>query len=109
MNSLKLKRGDFVKITTGSHKGKTGKIVAVVPSKNAVKIEGIGVVKRHVKPNVVQPQGGVQELHKSIDASKVALVVDTKAGKTSRIGYTKKKTGEKIRVALQAKNKEIDA
>lgn len=109
MSSLRIKRGDIVKITTGSHKGKTGKIIAVLPTKNAVKVEGIGIVKRHVKPNMLHPQGGIQEVHQPIDISKVALITDTKSGKTSRVGYVLKKNGEKVRVALQAKNKEIDA
>lgn len=107
--NLKLQRGDTVKIIAGSHKGKTGKIVAVLPKENAVKVEGIGIVKRHVKPNMLSPQGGIQEVHTAIDASKVALVVDAKSGKTSRIGYTLKNNGEKVRIAVQAKNKEIDA
>lgn len=109
MSGMKLKRGDTVKIITGSFKGSTGKIVAVLPAKNAVKVEGIGIVKRHVKPNMLQPQGGIQEVHQPIDVSKVALITDAKTGKTSRVGYLVKKSGEKTRVALQAKNKEIDA
>lgn len=108
-NNLRLKKGDMVKIITGSHKGKTGKIVAVLPKENAVKVEGIGIAKRHVKPNMLRPQGGIQELHQPIDASKVALITDAKTGKTSRVGYVVKKNGDKARVALQAKNKEIDA
>lgn len=106
---IKLQRGDTVKIIAGKHKGKSGKIVAVLPKENAVKVEGIGNIKRHVKPNVLNPQGGVQEIHTAINVSKVALVVDSKTGKSSRVGYALSKNGEKVRIATQAKNKEIDA
>lgn len=106
--NMKLKKGDLVKVITGANKGKTGKIVAVLPEKNAVKVEGLNIVKRHVKPNMLSPQGGIQDVHQGIDVSKVALVIDQKTGKTSRIGYAVKKDGTKVRVARQAKNKEID-
>lgn len=107
--TMKLKKGDLVKVIAGSDKGKTGKIVAVLPEENAVKVEGLNIVKRHTKPNVLNPQGGIQDIHKGIDASKVALVVDQKTGKTSRVGYAVNKDGTKVRVARQAKNKEIDS
>ena len=109
MNTLKLKKGDLVKVTTGSLKGKTGKVVAVLPKEHAVKVEGLNIVKRHVKPNMLNPQGGVSELHRPIDVSKLALVIDAKTGATSRIGMTTKKDGSRVRTATQAKNKEIDS
>lgn len=108
MAGLRLKKGDLVKVTVGSHKGKTGKIVAVLPKERAVKIEGINVVKRHQKPNALNPRGGIQEVHKPIDASKVAYLHDDKKSATSKIGYQVKKDGRKVRVLKQVKNKEID-
>lgn len=107
MAGLRLKKGDQVKIIAGSHKGKVGKVVAVVPKDHAVKIEGINVVKRHVKPNMLQPQGGVVDKHVAIDISKVAIVQTGKKEATSRIGYSIKKDGSKARV-FKATNKEID-
>lgn len=105
--SMKLRKGDAVKIIAGSHKGKTGKVVAVLPRENAVKIEGINIVKRHVKPNMLQPQGGIIDKHEAIDASKVALLQAGKKEATSRVGYVIKKDGTKARV-YKATNKEID-
>jgi large subunit ribosomal protein L24 len=109
MSHLKLKKGDLVKIIAGSNKGKTGKIVAVVPRENAVKVEGINIVKRHVKPNMLSPQGGIVDVHQAIDASKVALVQTGKKDVTTRVGYVVKKDGTKVRVMRQAANKEIDS
>lgn len=107
MAGLKLKKGDQVKVISGSHKGKTGKIVAVLPKENAVRVEGLNIVKRHVKPNMLQPQGGIVDKHVAIDASKVAILQTGKKDVTSRIGYTTKKDGSKARV-FKATNKEID-
>lgn len=107
MANLKLKKGDQVKIIAGSFKGKTGKIVMVLPKENAVKIEGINIIKRHVKPNMLQPQGGIIDKHESIDISKVALLQAGKKDATSRVGYITKKDGSKARV-YKATNKEID-
>ena len=109
ISKLKLKKGDQVKIIAGSKKGSIGKIVAVLPRQNAVKVEGINVVKRHVKPNMLSPQGGIVDMHKPIDISKVALVQTGKKDATSRIGYEVKKDGSKVRVMRQASNKEIDS
>lgn len=107
MSTLRIKKGDQVKIIAGSFKGKTGKVVAVVPKANAVKVEGLNIVKRHVKPNMLHPQGGVVDKHIAIDVSKVAILQTGKKEATSRVGYTTKKSGEKVRV-FKKTNKEID-
>ena len=78
MNTLKFKKGDEVKVITGAHKGKTAKVVQAFPSKGAVTLEGIGLVKRKVKPSQVNPKGGTKEVHVPIDVSKVALVSSEK-------------------------------
>ena len=105
--AIRIRKGDLVKVIAGGHKGKTGKIVAVVPNENAVKVEGINIIKRHVKPNTLQPQGGIIDKHQPIDVSKVAILVAGKKDQTSRIGYIVKKDGTKARV-YKATNKEID-
>lgn len=104
---MKLKKGDQVKVIAGSLKGQTGKVVAVLPRTNGVKVEGLNVVKRHVKPNMLQPQGGIVDKHIAIDASKVALLQTGKKDATSRVGYVTKKDGSKVRV-FKKTNKEID-
>lgn len=104
--SLRIKRGDTVRVITGSQKGKTGKVVATLPRTNQVKIEGINIMKRSRKPSMLQPQGGISEIHVAIDISKVAIVHPTKKDGTSKVGYKVTKD-KKIRVYKNANNKEI--
>jgi large subunit ribosomal protein L24 len=60
--------------------------VATHPSENKVTVEGINIVKKHMKPNRAHPQGGIIEITKPIWVSKVAIVEPT-SKKPSRIGY----------------------
>ena len=103
---VRIKTGDTVKIISGADKGKTGKVTKVLPAENKVFIEGIGNRERHMRPNMYR-RGGKKEIQVGIDAGKVALVVDTKAETTSRIGYAKNDEGKTIRVARQANNREV--
>lgn len=103
----RIQKGDTVKLISGTNKGTTGKVVAVLARKNAVLIEGVGTKHRHVKPSAVNPRGGSKDIHVPTPLHKVALVVDEKTSKTSRIGYIKNADGAKVRLARQAKNKEI--
>lgn len=102
----RIKTGDIVKIISGADKGKTGKVTKVMPSENKVLVEGIGNRERHMRPNMYRA-GGKKNIQVGIDASNVALVVDEKAGKTSRIGYAKDNDGKTVRIARQANNREI--
>jgi len=102
---IRLKKGDTVKVIAGKYKGKTGKITAVHPKENKVTVEGINIVKRHIKPNQRQTQGGIIEITKPMWVSKVALY-DAASKKTGRIGYKVDKMGKKTRVH-KATGKEI--
>jgi large subunit ribosomal protein L24 len=102
---IRLKKGDNVVVLAGKYKGKTGKIVATHPRENKVTVEGINIVKKHVKPNRAYPQGGIIDLTKPIWVSKVAIV-DPATKKASRIGYSLAKDGTKTRV-FKKSGKEI--
>lgn len=102
---IRLKKGDTVQVLAGKYKGKTGKIVATHPADNKVTVEGVNIVKKHVKPNKAYPQGGIIEITKPIDVSKVAIV-DPSTKKASRIGFTFDKDGNKVRV-FKSSGKEI--
>ena len=102
----RIKTGDLVKVISGSNKGQTGKVVKVSPAEELVYIEGLGNRTRHMRANMYR-QGGKKDIHVGIDASNVALVIDEKAGKTSRIGYGKDKDGKTVRIARQANNREV--
>lgn len=94
---IRLKKDDTVVVTTGKYKGKTGKITAVHPRDNKVTVDGINIVKKHVKPNKQHPQGAIIELTKPMWVSKVAIVEPT-SKKASRIGFNVKADGTKVRV-----------
>src|SRR5690606_18170541 len=94
----RIKKNDIVKLISGAQKGTTGKVVAVLPKKNAVLVEGLGVKHRKVKPSQMNPTGGHKDIHVPTPLHKVALVVDTKTGKTSRVGYNKNADGAKVRL-----------
>ena len=70
-------------------------------------VEGVGTKHRHVKPSQLNPRGGSKDIHVPTPMHKVALVVDEKSAATSRVGYSKNADGAKVRLARQAKNKEI--
>jgi len=105
--SKKIIKGDLVKIINGSNKVVTGKVLTVLRKKNAVLIENVGIKKRHVKPSQINPRGGHKDIHVPVALSKVALVVDEKTSKTSRVGRTLNSQNKMVRVARQLKNKEI--
>jgi large subunit ribosomal protein L24 len=94
---IKLKKGDKVIIRAGKYKGQTGKITATHPSENKVTVEGINIVKKHVKPNQQNPQGAIVELTKPIWVSKVSIM-EPESNKASRIGYKVDASGKKTRV-----------
>ena len=104
--SVRIKTGDIVKVIAGSNKGTTGKVTKVLPAENKVFVEGLGNRTRHMRASAYR-QAGKKEIQVGIDMSNVALVVDEKAGKTSRVGYAKDKDGKTVRIARQANNKEI--
>ncbi len=105
MYKIRLKKGDTVVIRAGKYKGKTGKITATHPRDNKVTVEGINVVKKHIKPNQQYPQGNIVEVTKPIWVSKVSIVEPT-SKKPSRIGYQVDKDGNKTRI-FKATGKEI--
>ena len=102
---IRIKKGDEVIVRSGKYKGQTGKVVATHPTLNKVTVEGINIVKRHVKPDKQNPQGGIIPITKPIDVSKVGII-DTSTKKASRIGYKLDKDGNKTRV-FKKSGKEI--
>lgn len=102
---IRLKKGDTVIVRAGKYKGQTGKITATHPSENKVTVEGINIVKKHVKPNQAHPQGAIVDLTKPIWVSKVGIVEPT-TKKATRIGYQLNADGTKTRV-FKSTGKEI--
>lgn len=102
---IRLKKGDTVIVRIGKYKGQTGKVLATHPRENKVTVEGINIVKKHVKPTRANPQGGIVEITKPIWVSKVAIQ-DPTSKKPSRIGMQIDKDGKKTRV-YKSTGKEI--
>jgi large subunit ribosomal protein L24 len=102
---IRLKKGDTVVVRIGKDKGKTGTILATHPRENKVTVEGVNIVKKHVKPSKANPQGGIIPMTKPIWVSKVAIV-DPTTKKPSRIGFKLSDKGEKTRV-FKSSGKEI--
>ena len=102
MNNMFVKTGDTVVLLTGDEKyrGKKGKVLAVSPKEGKVIVEGINVVKKHVKPRKMGEQGGIIEAEAALYASKVQLVCP-KCGRPTRIGHVVE-NGKKMRVCKKA-------
>lgn len=94
---FKIRLKDKVMVVTGRDKGKTGEVIGVLPRENKVVIAGLNTVKRHQKPTTQNPSGGIVELTKPIEASKVQ-VLDPKSGKPARVSFEKRADGSKERV-----------
>jgi len=92
----RLKKGDEVIVTSGNDKGKRGKVLRVIAERDAVVVEGIRKVKRHVKSQPQRP-GGIIEIEAPIHASNV-MPIDPQTGKATRVKH-KVEDGKKVRVA----------
>lgn len=102
---IRIKKGDTVMVRSGKYKGRMGKVTAVYPKLNKVTVEGLNIVRKHRKPTTQNPQGGIFDVTKPLDVSKVGLL-DSAAKKPSRVGYAVNKTGQKVRT-LKTSGKEI--
>lgn len=100
---MKLKKGDEVIVTVGKDRGKKGSIEGVYPKKNKVKVSGVNIYKRHLKPRGEGKPGGIIDIIKPLSFSNVALLCP-KCGQQTRVGY-KIEGGEKIRICKKCKER----
>lgn len=100
---MKFKKGDKVKVVYGKDNGREGVIDRTYRKLDKVIIPGINVYKKHIKKTEQTPQGGVVELPRPIDASKVMLICP-KCSKMTRIGY-EIKNNKKYRVCRKCDNR----
>ena len=105
--SLKLRRGDTVRVMSGKDSGKQGRILRVEPKKSRVYVEGLNIVKRHQRPRSLKDTqrggkvGGVIEKEGPIHVSNVAIV-DPKTKKPTRVGVTRNEQGQRVRVSRRS-------
>jgi large subunit ribosomal protein L24 len=64
-----VKRGDEVVVIAGSHKGKSGKVLEILPAKSRVRVEGVAMMKRHMKKSQENPNGSIVEREGSVHVS----------------------------------------
>ena len=102
---MNFKTGDKVVVISGKDKGKEGNIIKVLRSENRVVVEGVNMVKKHLKANG-ENAGSIVEKEASIHASNV-MMLDPKTKKPTRIGHTTNKAGKKVRFAKKS-NENLD-
>ncbi len=90
---MKIRKGDVVQVIAGKYKTKRGEVKRVLRDEKKVVVEGVNIVKKHVKARTQVRQAGIIEVEAPIDVSNVMLVED---GEPTRIGY-RIENGEKVR------------
>ena len=103
---MEIRKNDSVMVIAGKERGKTGKVLRVLPDDGAVIIERINIVKRHTKPRGPQQPGGIVEKEASIDASNVMIMCD-KCNAPVRIAHKILADGSKIRICRRC-NEALD-
>ena len=103
MSTMKIKKGDTVKVIAGKDKDKEGKVIAVDTKNHRVLVEGVNMVTKHTKPSAANQQGGIVETEAYIAVSNVMYL---HKGQPTRIGF-KMDGDKKVRVA-KATGKTID-
>ena len=109
--ALRIRRDDTVRVIAGKDRGRTGRVKSVDPKKQRVYVEGINIVKRHIKPHTLrdtqraQEIGGIVEMEGPVHISNVMLV-DPASGEPTRVGV-KREDGKRVRVAKKS-GKEIE-
>lgn len=95
-HKISVKKGDMVQVISGKEKGKQGKVLSVHPKTGRVLVEKVNMVKRHVKPDQKNPQGGILEKEIPLHASKILLFC-AKCSKGVRHGVKTSGTGDKAK------------
>ena len=95
MSTMKIKKGDMVKVIAGKDKDKEGKVIAVDKKDGRVLVEGVNMLTKHTKPSMANQNGGIVHQEGYIDASNVMLLHD---GKATRVGF-KMDGDKKVRFA----------
>lgn len=101
MSKLNIKKGDTVYVLSGDDRGKTGRVLKVIPDKQRAIVEGVNFVTKATKPNAQHPQGGLVKMEAPVHISNLALV-DPKSGKPTRIARQRDAEGKVVRIAKKS-------
>ncbi len=94
---LFVRLGDKVLILSGKDKGKKGKVIAAEPGSGKVKVEGVGIVKKHAKATSKVPQAGIREIEAPIAASRVMIICPA-CNKPTRVRKEITSDGKRVRI-----------
>ena len=100
MSKLHIKKGDTVKVLSGTDNGKTGKITSVDREKGRAFVEGVNLVSKHTKPSAANPQGGIVKREASVHISNLMVVYSK--GQASRTGRKLNKDGKLVRYSKKS-------
>ena len=92
MKKLHIKKGDTVYVNAGNDKGKTGKVLTVIPAKDRVIVEGVNVVSKHTKPNAKQPQGGIEKQASTFQTSSSLTLPRTSRQEWATSSWTERRS-----------------
>ena len=95
MSTMKIKKGDTVKVIAGKDKDKEGKVLSVDKKNGKVVVEGVNMVTKHAKPSAANQNGGIIQKEAALEMSNVMYVYK---GKPTRIGF-KVENDKKVRFA----------
>jgi large subunit ribosomal protein L24 len=97
MSKMNVKKGDKVFVLSGKDRGAEGEVLRTIPAEGKVVVEGVAVVKKSVRPNGMNQQGGIVSQEAAIDASNVMLICPS-CGKPTRVGHDVDENGKHVRV-----------
>lgn len=96
MSKLNIKKNDTVYVRSGEDRGKTGRVLKVLPAKNRAIVEGVNIITKATKPSAKHPQGGLIKMEAPVHISNLSLL-DPKSGKPTRIGRRLNDKGKLVR------------
>ena len=104
INNIRILVGDKVKVLAGKDKGKEGRVLVTLKKKDRVVVEGINIVKKHLKPKNNNGNGEIIEVEAPIHVSNVMLV-DPKTKKPTKVKIEKDSKGNKVRISKKSNEK----
>lgn len=104
---VQVKTNDQVEVIAGKDKGRVGKVIKVNPKESTAIVEKVNMIKRHMKPNQMNQQGGIIEKEAAIHVSNL-MIICPKCSKTVRVGKKELEDGTKVRVCKKC-NESVEA
>lgn len=101
MSKINIKKGDTVYVRSGEDRGRTGRVLRVITSKQRAVVEGVNIVSKATKPTAQHPQGGIIKIEAPVHISNLSLI-DPKTGKPTRVRTQRNDKGYKVRIAVKS-------